>query len=91
MSSAPTEPIIVHGAVRRPLDPRRLTRAIAVLTIAGGVFTIVTILLPHQFTRYDRQYVAIGGALILLGAALFLWAQRRAERRVTVHASGAIL
>jgi signal transduction histidine kinase len=78
------------GSPRR-LDVQRLVRAIAFVSIIGGLFTLVSILLPHLDHRYDVEYVAVGCALLVGGAFLLTWSRARAVGVTTVHATTALL
>ena len=73
------------------MDLSRLVGAIAYISILGGVFTLVSILLPHFDRRYDGQFIAIGGALLLGGGFLVVWNRTRRVSERTVHATTALL
>ncbi len=69
----------------------RLVRAIAIVSMIGGVFTLISILLPHTYRRYDSEYLALGGAMLVGGLFLRTWSRARAVSERTLHVSTALL
>ncbi|MCW2921637.1 MAG: multi-sensor hybrid histidine kinase [Thermoleophilia bacterium] len=86
-AEAPGPPV----AMPRRLDMPRLLRAIAVVAILGGILTIVSIVIPHPDHTYDRQYIAVGVALLLGGAFVLMWSRSRDVSERAVHVATALL
>ena len=69
----------------------RLARAMAVVSVLGGVFTAITVFLPHLDESYDTELAALAGVLLLGGAGLFAWLRWRTAGVRTVHVSTLLL
>lgn len=78
-------------AMPRRLDMPRLLHAIAFVAILGGILTIVSIVIPHPDETYDRQYIAVGVALLLGGSFQLTWGRGREVREPAVHVATALL
>jgi signal transduction histidine kinase len=72
---------------RGRLSAPRLVRAIAVLAIVGGIFTLLSIAAPHIDRRYDAEFLGIGGVLIVVGACLLALDHLLTVGLRTVHAA----
>ncbi len=80
----------VHGRRRAglanagPLDPATVLRIFGLIFSLGAVVTVITLVLPHDYARWDAYQGAAAAAFLVLGLTCIRRA-RRTPARIEVH------
>lgn len=69
------------------LGSPRLLQAISLLSVLGGMLTLLSVVLPHANHAFDAQFNAIGGVLIVGGALMYTIARTRTVGVGALHVS----